>query len=771
MCPSPGDVPKFDTRALPRWSLSFVAALHAAIFAWAGAKLPWGEWSTFGIACFVLALAHLATAIAAAARLSALAFIWRTASVLSLLALGYIGFELARSAAYLAGLYGALGEGIGAGLLAAFGLLAALTLPLAAWGLAVTWRASDRTRAAVAATLALVALGAGAMAEAAHARAAPLPSPGALEAELDAARRELLPSWEALPPASAAVDVGWVRRVPLIYSARPIACAPDPTGGEASAVVTYLGSRGGREGSVSRCVRAAPERLARAVVEQIREEARRGAIKVDVLTGVQPLRSRGPLVDPLALRPGLDGICDAEGCLMPWQLVAGRHFVENQPLPWIPDFRFGVSTARLREALGHEVAAAGAPTHEGLVRLETHSFMFGEDGELIPLVRGRERELELTRARLDHARDLAERHVAEAQRRDGRFRYILDPYTGRQVNAGWSLPRQAGTTLVVCELGRDEERTREVAARSLRFMATHARTSGELIVVAKSGRGPAPIGSTALSAIAFYSCLDHVGDEHDRVLGGMTRSLLAMQRDDGGFHPALDLDARRPIEGPEPLYAAGQVIFALSLAEKLALDAPERAAAAGLPGREVLREAVERAMAHYAGPYWDTFVRELFWLEENWHCLAARASLDHHRNDAYERFCLDYVTFKSRMVLDERSGVAPEFLGGYSLGNILVPVNTPTAGFGEALAAAMSIKRARGEDLRADRARMRRVVAFLARQQWSERSCFACAPNRNVPGGFSESMGAPEIRIDYTQHAWAALGHGGSWIEDELPSG
>jgi hypothetical protein len=30
-----------------------------------------------------------------------------------------------------------------------------------------------------------------------------------------------------------------------------------------------------------------------------------------------------------------------------------------------------------------------------------------------------------------------------------------------------------------------------------------------------------------------------------------------------------------------------------------------------------------------------------------------------------------------------------------------------------------------------------------------------------VAGGFSENMGSPHIRIDYVQHAMAAMGHGG----------
>jgi len=169
-------------------------------------------------------------------------------------------------------------------------------------------------------------------------------------------------------------------------------------------------------------------------------------------------------------------------------------------------------------------------------------------------------------------------------------------------------------------------------------------------------------------------------------------------------------------------------------------------------------------MNFYAGPYWPRFLRELFFLEENWHCLAARAALAHHRNEAYENFCLDYARFKSRLVLDDKSRVAPELKGGHSLGNIIVPSNTPTAGLGEALAGAMAIKEARGDDLSADRETMRLILEYLLRQQWTPRNCFACTTHRNVLGGFSEAITIPEIRIDYTQHAWAALGHGGRFL-------
>jgi hypothetical protein len=823
--PSGADKP----RSLPRWSLTLVAGLHAAIFAWAATKLPWSDASTFSILGWLLALGHFATAIAAAGKLGMLARIWQVVSIFSLLLFGYLSWALLRSAAYLAELYGDLGEGLGAAMLAVIGLLALLSVPLSAWGLAMTWRRDYLERASAVAGVVLIAGSLGAWQSAAAARAQPLPLPtndgdarhGAVfEDQLMAKRDELIPRWDLLPAipreGKRVVKVpGGHRRerlfMPSLLTTAPIECVPDPDNDDLSvAVVTYLvprsksltkPSKAAPVEPVSRCVTSVPDKLPEAILEHIRREAQRGPVKIDVIVGVQPLRSRGPLLDMLALRPGLDGICDATHCLMPWQLVALDMFVANEPVTWIPEFRFGVSPVALRRALGFEVPkdverwdaeqryparlaklvergeATPKPAEadswtllEGLTRIETLSYMFDEGGRLIPLVRGHERDLTLSRVRLDHALELAERHITRAAQEDGRFRYLLDPFTGEQVNAGWNLPRQAGTTLVLCELGRDEQETRATAARALAFMAARARPSGDRIALTR-GRSSttATLGSTALPTIAFLSCRERVGPEHDRTIAGMIQLLLALQRDNGSFYPEFDLVNGQPIDGPEPMYAGGQAIFALSLAEKLALDEPELAAAAGLPNAARLHDAVEQAMGYYAGPYWDTFVRDFFWLEENWHCLAARASLEHHRNPDYEQFCIDYMTYKARLVLDEHSEVAPEFWGGYAFGNILVPVNTPAAGFGEGLAAAMALKQARGEDLAADRELMRHVIEFLVRQQWNELTCFACAPHRTVIGGFSESMSAPEIRIDFTQHAWAALGHGGAFIADELP--
>jgi hypothetical protein len=839
--PAESSIPATDAaRPLPRWSLTLVAGVHALLFAWAGDALPWTEWSGFSIACYVLAAAHALTAIAAALRSGLLTPIWRVSSVLGLCLLGWLAWELSSSAAYLAGLYGALGEGLGAGLLAVIGLAALPTLPLSCWGLAATWRRSFNLGLATAAPVLLTiwTLGALNQAEDAHATLMPLPGefePLALrdvesvsslvEIELFEALSVSPGNWGDLPeipvegPSRKADGSGRAKlRVPSLMTSEPIACVPDPEANEGVAVITFLALRGegqGKENSkqapvevVSRCIRATPDELDEAIAQVLTAEAARGPAVIDVIRGVAALRSRSPTLDTFALRPGLDGVCDEDHCLMPWQLVALGQFIANEPLPFVPDFRYGISPVELRAVLGFEVPEdvlawdreqrhparlaklieadkatprpAGVDSWrllDGLTRIETLSYVMESNGVFTPLVRMHPRQLLLSARRLDYGRDLAEAHIAGAQLRSGQFRYTLDPFTGKAQNKSWNLPRQAGTTLVMCELGRNHERTKWVASRSLDFMAKHARPTGgdsngmsDMVALTKrSGAVEADLGSTALPAIAFSSCRPHVGETHDRLIAGLARFLLAMQKPDGSFHPLFDLENGTPIEGPEPMYAGGQAIFALSLAEKLVIDEPDLARAAGFPSVEVLHEAVERAMNFYTGPYWDLFVRDFFYLEENWHCLAARASLEHHRNDAYERYCIDYMTYKSRVVLDHESGVASEFIGGYSMGNIIVPVNTPAAGYGEGLAAAMSLKHARGESLDVERESMRLAVQFLLRQQWTPASCFACAPGGVALGGFSESMGAAEIRIDYTQHAWAALGHGGEWLYEELP--
>ena len=63
------------------------------------------------------------------------------------------------------------------------------------------------------------------------------------------------------------------------------------------------------------------------------------------------------------------------------------------------------------------------------------------------------------------------------------------------------------------------------------------------------------------------------------------------------------------------------------------------------------------------------------------------------------------------------------------------------------------------------RALLRDVMSFLLRAQWTESSCYACKRPELVQGGFSEHLASTSIRIDYVQHAMAALSNGARVLE------
>src|SRR6187399_2676022 len=331
-------------------------------------------------------------------------------------------------------------------------------------------------------------------------------------------------------------------------------------------------------------------------------------------------------------------------------------------------------------------------------------------------------------------------------------------FSGKSVLENPSIPRHAGTTLILCELSEDDRQSRRLVGRALAALTAWERRQGELAALVKgSDETQADLGSSALGLVALLECRPFVGAKNDRLIGRLGRMLLKLQDDSGRFLPAFDWALARVVDGPTPLFAGGQAIFALSLLEKLAMSDPS----AQLPPLTTLREAVERGMDYVAERYWPSPLADFFYLKENWHCLAARASLGHHRHDGYERFCLDYVEFKTRrFVVDATSNVDPDYYGGFNFSNLAPPHNGSSAGVGEALAAAIEIKRARGEDAAVLAERLRSVLGFLLQRQMLEDNCFACEDPRLALGGFTGESVGPDGRIDHVQHALSALSDG-----------
>jgi hypothetical protein len=650
--------------------------------------------------------------------------------------------------AYLGGLYGGLGRGVLPALFAVWVLLASFTILPAAWA---AWPIGRRrafrllrwwllpVTAALAAAIAwhshsLAALSSTAMSE-----------PRLDEPALLAALAPLSELSERLPRAR--------KRSPPLATQVPARCAKAPDAVPVTLIAAFLERRGQKP--ALRCFQG--EALG-GVVSELRAallaRALRGPVQLELVSGWQRLSSRHGWLDGFKLRPGLDGVCHDRTCSVPWQLLSEGAFSTYRPLAFIPDLQFGVDPEPLRRRLG----APPAPGVGGLLRLTTRSYVIdlsSAEPVFTALARMRRRRVPVTDQTLRRAETDAEAYVVSAQQPDGRFRYTLDPMTGEADTRGFNLARQAGTTLVLCELGQGAE-SQAAIDRALAAFEPLARNLAELTALSADPSGPvARIGESALPLVSMLACAADRRRPLSPLANGLTRLMLHLQRADGGFAPALDWNSRAVIDGPEPLYASGQALMALVLAEQRQQIHPS----GELPPYEQLHDAVERSMQFFAERYWSHPLRDFFFLEENWHCLAARAALGVHRHPGYERFCTDYVRFKSRLILSSEEGIDADFDGGFGFGNIVPPHNTGAAGFAEALAAAIAVLEARDAPTSAEQALLERVLAFLLRQQWSRENCFACATPL-VIGGMSEHTHSAITRIDFAQHAWAALGHG-----------
>ncbi|MBW2402107.1 MAG: hypothetical protein JRG80_23130, partial [Deltaproteobacteria bacterium] len=678
----------------------------------------------------------------------------RALAIASLLFLAWCVWQVAVSAVFLASLYEGLGHGVAAAITASLTGVVLFTFPIACWGLARTGRAPS-ARTTTLGVLVLGALAAGGLLHAAAAASArPIGNGLADPAVLVEHAMRWLPDWDALPPPApdqqAALDPNL-----------PAHCDRSLLHEDAlqTVVVHYLAEAPSGTEARAYCAQGHGPDFEQSLRTRLQSEALQRPLKIDWIHAAAPLGSGFAHIAPLGLRPGLDGVCLGPRCLMPWQLLLADRFRAIHPLAEVPDLQFGFSAEEIRAVLAAEDGAVAGST--AWVRIEVKSFVVDGSGQLQQLDRLRSAKPARDPDRFARAARMAEHHVGYAQRRSGRFRYAQMPTTKYSRKYRLNLPRQAGTTLVMCELGQDRESSERVALRSLERMADNEVRSGEhSFLLGEREQRVAELRDSALPLAAYLACRERVGESFDALTDRLGSGILALQRPDGSFAPEFDLDRGEALPGNAPLYVEGQAILALTLLER-------RAAAHDAAAHERIRDAVEHAMHFVSHQYWDHPLREFFFLEENWHCLAARAALGHHRNTDYEQFCLDYTRFRSRFALPPGSGVAHDFVGGLGFGNLFAPQTVPTAGFAETLAAAIEIHTARGSNATLERELLERALDFLVDQQWTLTSCFACPRPSQIVGGFSESPTSPRLRIDYTQHAWAAIGHGAPLLAAE----
>ncbi len=690
---------------------------------------------------------NLAVITWAATLIGAAPFLWRAtrwayrmALVTSLVGIAAAFVTVAAmvaSWAFLRAAYGAFGAGasLASLLLAAvalqiLGLYSLLRLrTLLRWDVRLFMKGSARVPARALALLALLPVLAGG---AVHARFSMTPMPAAVENLRVAAMAHLRAALEGREAVMSAALAG----VPL---------GPGPL-----VVSAWLdGSLITRVEGTGTTLAAAVEAAARRLVTMrndkpgTADQTARWRLKIDRIVGRAPLLEKPAIALALGLAPGLDGIVDAVGkiVLLPDDVLASAAAGASAPMPALAELRVGIDLHFVERRL----TATSARRPLSRVRIES---WIETEGGVADVARGNVLPAPLPSPMA--AAIAAGDYMLRQAETDGRFRYRYQPYADAALTGEpYSLARHAGCAygLALLYAHTGESRFREGAAAALGWMAQQipptCGAGSDRRCLVEGGR--ATFGASALTAIAMLEYQRRTGDRRFAALAfDLVRFLTDRQRPDGEFHHHFDVGRGAEVPGPPRMFASEQAALALVLADRMAAAGPWRLAA-------------ERALDFLTRRKYDFPLGRFIYGADHWTCIAAEEAWPALRHRHYLDFCRGYAGFMRRLQYAGGPAEVRDFGGHYGFGYQLLPQAPATAGFAEALLSTLALARHHGVDDEALRDDTRRALGAIAREQLHAGNDYLVRRRDHARGGIRRSLVEPEIRIDFVQHAAAAL--------------
>jgi hypothetical protein len=259
----------------------------------------------------------------------------------------------------------------------------------------------------------------------------------------------------------------------------------------------------------------------------------------------------------------------------------------------------------------------------------------------------------------------------------------------------------------------------------------------------------AKLGSTALALVALYSYVRHTGD---RTLLPRARRLVAhllrQQKKNGDFYHRYLVGARRPDPEARTMFYSEEATLALVLGFRVT-------------GEHRLLQAARRALDFLTHDKYRAFFLGWFvYGPDHWTCIAAQQAWPELKKPRYVDFCRGYAAFIGRIQYQPGTWDNEDFVGHYGVGALMVPQAPAAAGFSEAIVSTLELSRHHGLSTAALERQLRLGLAALTRDQLRADNCWICRNPDRAVGGFRRSLVEPEMRIDFTQHAVAALARG-----------
>jgi hypothetical protein len=350
---------------------------------------------------------------------------------------------------------------------------------------------------------------------------------------------------------------------------------------------------------------------------------------------------------------------------------------------------------------------------------------------------------DVTAAELERAIIAAGRYLARQLRIDGTYRYEVNPFTD-ETSPGYSWPRHAGATFFLAQVAAHTKDP--VLGKMARRAAAHLtgpvyRHCAERRCVGAGNR--VDIGSSALTLLALVELVESgIGPEFQTAVAELADFIRSQQRPDGEFKHTFDIPTRRAIDVQLP-YFTGEAAFALSRAHRITRDPRDL-------------DGARRAVAYLVyRPSWALGMRYI-WTSEHWTCQAMADLWQRAPNSAALEFCMAWHEYGRAITSDDQVyggvvGPLPYQAVRYTSSASHMEAATATLG----AARQAKLAQSRLDELEAG---IRRTLRLLLQPQFLPGpSHLMKRPQRVYEGGMPAGSVDYHVRIDYPQHAGAAM--------------
>ncbi|MCA9671651.1 MAG: hypothetical protein KC503_38900 [Myxococcales bacterium] len=482
------------------------------------------------------------------------------------------------------------------------------------------------------------------------------------------------------------------------------------------------------------------------------------AIKLDLSLAEGPIVSGLPFFFAKSIVPGVDGVGLAVGnkhaYLLPDDLYKDQLLAGYQPFYFAEEFQTGISLREVVSLLASKLDLdrdAFRSASKRWFRFRVQSYLEME-GKARPVVRLRVPIKRIDRTIVERAVERSARYVLRQQLPSGKFNYIYNPLHDTHDNAGpYNLPRHAGTTwfLALAYGHLETPAFRQGVQRAIDYLAAHAvpRACQQTPYACVGTDAYADLGSTALALVAISEYRKVTGDKRfERLAKRLVDFILFMKRGETGdfCHEYVPRERRKGCRN-KLLYYTGEATLALA---KHAL----------VSGDKSVLPQIRKSMDFLTGARYDFFLGKFFIGDDHWTCIAADFAHDAGvSSQQYVDFCRAFARLNRRAQISPHAGLISDLAGAFNITPFFVPHNTPSGSRTEANVATYALTKKRGQPDAEVLDTVLRAVRYLVHAQIRPGSDYLYPNPKAASGGMTTTAARSAIRIDFLQHAAAAL--------------